>query len=86
MRYENQWEKWTMDTAVEDRTLQDYVWATSEEARLKAFSLFVIKSIVEKHGGTVQIDLANDMIHIDVPEKEQCACAQEIEEQVGALC
>ena len=86
MRHEDQWQKWTVDTAIDDRTMQDYVWATSEEARLKAFSLYIIKSIVEKHGGTMEIDLATDTINIDVPEKEQVSCAQEIEEQVGALC
>ena len=57
-----------------------------KEGLLVTVSLFVIRSIVEKHGGTVEIDLATDTIHIDVPEKEQIACAQEIEEQVGALC
>ncbi|NVM22680.1 MAG: hypothetical protein HWN68_12985 [Desulfobacterales bacterium] len=65
---------------------EDYVWATSEEARLRALSLYLIRSIVERHGGTVDIDLATDTININVPEEEQVACAQEIEEQVGAMC
>ena len=55
-------------------------------ARMKALSLYLIRSIVEKHGGTIDIDLSTDTININVPEKEQVACAQEIEEQVGSMC
>jgi hypothetical protein len=86
MRHEDQWDKIMVDTALEDHSLQNYVWASSDEARLKALSLYLIRSIVEKHGGTIDIDLATDTINIDVPEKEQIACAQEIEEQVGSMC
>ena len=86
MRHESDWEKWTLDTGVDDLDMRNYVWSTSEEARMKAFSLYIIQSIVEKHGGTVEVDLATDTINIDVPEKEQVACAQEIEEQVGSMC
>jgi len=86
VRHEDQCNKWTLDTTVDDETLQDYVWGSSEEARMKAFSLYIIRSIVEKHGGTVDIDLATDTVNIDVPAKEQTACAREIEEQVGSMC
>lgn len=61
------------------------VWSTSEQARLRALSLFLIRSIVKRHGGKVTMDLATDTINIDVPEEEQVASAQEIEEQVGAM-
>ncbi|MDY6837591.1 MAG: hypothetical protein SWH78_06430 [Thermodesulfobacteriota bacterium] len=65
---------------------EDYVWSTSEQARFRAFSLWIIRSVVQRHGGTVDIDLATDTINIDVPVAEQAACALEIEEQVGAMC
>lgn len=65
---------------------EDYVWATNEEARLRALSLCRIQSIVEKHGGTVEIDLATDTVNIDVPKGEAAACAQEIEEHLGGMC
>jgi hypothetical protein len=65
---------------------EDYVWATSEETRLRALSLYLIRSIVERHGGTIDVDLATDTINIDIPSKEQTACAIEIEEQVGSMC
>jgi hypothetical protein len=70
----------------DDHDAKDFVWATSEQAKLHALSLFLIRSIVESHGGTITVDLATDTINIDVPEEEQVICAQEIEEQVGAMC
>jgi len=69
-----------------DHRAEDYVWSTSEEAKLRSFSLWIIQSIVERHGGTVDIDLATDTLNIDVPAKEQAACALEIEEQLGHMC
>ena len=65
---------------------EDYVWSTSEQARLRSFSLWIIRSIVERHGGTVDIDLATDTVNIDVPDEEQAACALELERQVGSMC
>lgn len=72
--------------AQDKRVAEEYVWATSEKAKLRALSLYLIRSIVEKHGGTIVVDLGTDTINIDVPEKEKNACAQEIEEQVGKMC
>jgi hypothetical protein len=86
MSHEDPWDNMTVDAAFDDQSLQDYVWATSDAARMKALSLYLIRSIVEKHGGTIDVDLATDTININVPAKEQVACAQEIEEQVGSMC
>jgi dihydroxyacid dehydratase/phosphogluconate dehydratase len=38
---------------------------------------------VEKHGGTIEMDLATGTLNIDVSEKELVTCAQEIEKQGG---
>ena len=76
----------TLRSVDDERVAADYVWATSQKSKLRALSLYLIRSIVEKHGGTINIDLATDTINIDVPEQEKDACAQEIEEQVGAMC
>ncbi len=87
MKHEGSWN--TSDTpspADDTRVAEDYIWATNEETKLRALSLYLIRSIVEKHGGSMDIDLATDTINIDVPEKEQAACAQEIEEQAGPMC
>jgi hypothetical protein len=67
-------------------TAESYVRATSEESRLRALWLYLTRAIVERHGGTVDIDLATYTIKIDCPTKEQYACALEIKEQVGNLC
>ena len=76
----------TLGQAHDKHVAEDYVWATSEKAKLRALSLFLIRSIVERHGGTIVVDLATDTINIDVPALEKTACAQEIEEQLGAMC
>ena len=75
----------TLSPVGDERKAADYVWATSQKSKLRALSLYLIRSIVEKHGGTVEVDLATDTINIDVPKKEQAACAQEIEEQVDHI-
>ncbi len=87
MKHEGSWN--TSDTSSPDddtREAEDYIWATNEETKLRALSLYVIRSIVEKHGGSMDVDLATDTINIDVPAKEQAACAQEIEARAGPMC
>lgn len=69
-----------------DDLVDDYLWATSEKAKIRALSLYLIQSIVERYGGTVDVDLANDAININVPKEKEVICAQEIEEQVGSMC
>ena len=87
MKHESYWntsESLSLD--YDEHVPEDFVWSTSEQAKLRALSLFLIRSILERHGGTIGIDLATDTINIDVPEEEQVACAREIEKQVGAMC
>jgi sensor histidine kinase regulating citrate/malate metabolism len=86
MKHEECWKtSGTSPQAERQHIAGDYVWATSEKTRFRTLSLYLIRSIVEKHGGTIQIDLATDTINVDVPEQEKDACAQEIEEQVGEM-
>jgi len=83
------WEERGLVTASANGTTDSpdaYVWSTSEQARLRATSLYLIRSIVEKYGGTVDIDLSSDTLSIDVPEGKKVDCAREIDEQVGAMC
>ena len=47
----------TSSSTDEKHVVEDYVWATNEEVKLRAQSLYVIQSIVERHGGTVDIDM-----------------------------
>jgi hypothetical protein len=71
---------------LEKHQLEQYVWSTSEKSKLRALSLYIIQSIVERHGGSIDIDLATDTINIDLPDEEKVACVQEIAEQVGTMC
>ena len=87
MKHESYWnttESFSLD--YDEHVPEDFVWSTSEQSKLRALSLFLIRSIVERHGGNIGIDLATDTINIEVPKEEQLACALEIEEQVGAMC
>ena len=59
--------------------------STGQKAELRATAMFVIRSIVERHHGTMDMDLATNTININVPEQEEVACAEEIEEQVGTM-
>ena len=86
MKHEECWNtSGTSPQAERQHMAGDYVWATSEKTRLRALSLYLIRSIAEKHGGTIEIDLATDTITIDVPDGEKVECAQEIQEQVGTM-
>ena len=67
----------------EDLGSEDYVWATSEEAMRDALSLHLIGSIVHRHRGTVEIDAETGALHIDVPDEEKLACAEELNKKVG---
>ena len=58
----------------------------SEKMRMRALSLYIIRSIVERHNGTIEKDLITDSIDIDLPDDEAAACAQEIGEQMGLVC
>ena len=62
-----------------------YVRATSEVSRLRALSLYVVRSIVERYGGSMNVDLSTDTQKIKVPKEYERACFAEIEEQFGNL-
>ncbi len=87
MRQEDYWQEPHDWNRVEDKDRpEDDVWGSSEQAKQRSLSLYLIRSIVEKHGGNIQVDLATDTISIDVPKEEEIACAHEIEQQIGSMC
>ena len=63
--------------ADETRIGEDYVWATNEEARQRALSLYLIRSIVERHGGAIDIDLATDTINKRTRERTGGLCSRD---------
>jgi hypothetical protein len=60
--------------------LDDFVWSTSEEGKIRALSLYLIRSIVERRGGTVDVNLMTGTVHVDVPDDEQMASVEAIED------
>jgi hypothetical protein len=51
MRHEGRWDKLTgVGGTIDNHHLEDFVWSTGEQSRLRALSLYLIRSIVKKHG------------------------------------
>ncbi len=57
----------------------------SEKSRIRTLSVHIMRSIAERHGGTIEKDLLTDTIDIWVPERKRAVCAREIQERVGAM-
>lgn len=57
----------------------------SEKSRIRTLSVHIMRSIAERHGGTIEQDVFTDTIDIWVPQSERAVCAQEIHEHVGAM-
>ena len=58
----------------------------SEKARLRALSLAIIRSVVERHHGSIGDNMTSEYIDIDVPDEEAVACAEAIGTQMGLIC
>jgi len=63
----------------------DCVCSRGEAARLRALKLYVVRSTAERHGGTMEMDLATDTVNINVPKKEMAACTKEIAKQLEPM-
>lgn len=44
-----------------------------------------VKLIAEKYGGTIEVDIINHWVEIDVPEENATRCAQEVADVIGAV-
>ena len=53
------------DEADEKALAEEFVWATSEELRRQAVSLYLVQSIAQKHGGHARIDFSNHLLDIE---------------------
>jgi len=60
------------------------VWSTSAQSTAQAKGLWMIRAIVDKYGGTVEIDIQNNLLNIDFPDsvsaEDEAKCALEVEE------
>jgi hypothetical protein len=57
--------------------------STIEKARLHILSLCFIRSVVEKHGGSMETDPATHDAHIKIPKRVRAACFEELGELLG---
>jgi hypothetical protein len=44
-----------------------------------------VKLIAEKYGGTMEVDIINHCVEIDVPEENAERCAKEVAGVIGAV-
>jgi len=58
---------------------------TSEETRLMALAVHVVRSIAEKHGGSLTKIKGKKKIQIYVPRDNRKACAEQIAEQLSHI-
>ena len=57
--------------------------SAEEQAKQQAEATAKIKAIVEKHGGTAELDESTGVFTIDVPNSKKEAIAKEIMETMG---
>jgi hypothetical protein len=50
----------------------------SERARVHALFTCILRPVVEKHGGTIDIDPATQSPIISIPQRTKCACFEEL--------
>jgi hypothetical protein len=62
----------------------DCAGGNGEAVLLRALKLYVLRTTAERHGGTVEYDLATDSVEISVPKEEISACTEEVAKQLGA--
>ncbi len=58
---------------------------SSEETRILALSMHIMRAVAEQHGGTAQRNSQTDKIEIRVPAESKDACAEEIAQQLGLI-
>lgn len=58
--------------------------ARSEKRRLRDL-LYIIHSVVRRHGGIVELDPTTKSVDISVPQGKETVCAQEIDKWMGAI-
>jgi hypothetical protein len=63
----------------------DCVCGRGKVVMLRALKLYVVRSTAQKHGGTMEVDLATDTVNINVPKKEMAACTKEIAKQLEPM-
>ena len=62
----------------------DCAGGNGEAVQLRALKLYVLNSTAQRHGGTVEYDLATDSVEISVPKEKISACTEEVAKQLGA--
>ena len=66
-------------------SIQDCIWSSSEKSKMRATALYLVQSIVQKHGGSLSVDIETDTININVPDGKETDCAIEIADAVGGM-
>ena len=57
----------------------------NEPGRARLLFLCLVRLIVEKHGGHLDINDKNDTFTVNIPQDRKAACFKELKEAVGPL-
>lgn len=57
----------------------------SKPARARLLFLSLVRLIVERHGGHLDIDVEKDTFKMFVPQEQRTACFEELENAVGPI-
>lgn len=68
---------------MEDRTFWNTPDLAGEEPRRIALFSCIVRFIVEKYGGHLQLDPVSHTIILSIPPSKTAACVQELEEVLG---
>lgn len=61
-------------------------WEEPTPEQMQSDSLLVIRGIVERYGGTVDVDIRTNTLYIDVPEGKEHEVALELDKALPGQC
>jgi hypothetical protein len=68
-----------------DRTFWNTPDIPGEQQRRLALFSCVVRLIVEKYGGGVELDCTSGTILLDIPQSKTPACIEELQEVLGSI-
>ena len=61
---------------------EDHVVTSKQLSTTLLLMLHTLRSVVEKHGGAIEIDEKDNSLFLNIPESNKVACFKELEESI----